>query len=184
VPNPPRRLSRRTALRTAALAAGAAAVPILATGCQDEPDRSGTPGATEGPGGGSQPPPSSDPAVVAALTTAATQVEQLALRYSAVGQAFPALRPQLANGVSFHAAHVTKLKEVGGFEPAQPGKLPPLPKTAAAALADLAGREQKLSVAHATAAGKVSGEPARLLAMLAASESQLAASLTKKRAAR
>ncbi|MDT7593910.1 MAG: hypothetical protein QOH45_3441, partial [Pseudonocardiales bacterium] len=85
MPNPPRRLSRRTALRTAALAAGAAAVLILATGCQDEPDRSGTPGATEGPGGGSQPPPSSDPAVVAALTTAATQIEQLALRYGAVG---------------------------------------------------------------------------------------------------
>jgi hypothetical protein len=55
---------------------------------------------------------------------------------------------------------------------------------AAAALADLAGREQQLSVAHATAAGKVSGEPARLLAMVAAAESQLAASLTKKRAAR
>jgi hypothetical protein len=169
-------------LRTAALATGVAAVPVLATGCQDTPDRSGTPGVTEGLGGTSQPPPSTDPAVVAALTTAATQIEQLALRYSAVGQAFPALRAQLANGVSFHAAHVAKLKEVGGFEPPQPGALPALPKAAAAALADLAGREQKLSVAHATAAAKVPGQAARLLAMVAAAESQLAITLTKKRA--
>ena len=178
----PASLSRRTALRTAALAAGSAA---LLTGCDDEPDRSGTPGATETPGATSQPPPSTDPAIVAALMTAATQVEQLTLRYSTISQAFPTLRNQLATGVKHHASHVARLKEVGGSEPAQPGKLPALPKTATAALADLASREQKLSVAHATAAAKVTGQAARLLAMVAASESQLAATLTPpKKAAR
>jgi hypothetical protein len=160
--------------------AGAA---TLLTGCDDAKDHSGTPGVTEGPGGDTPPPPSTDPVVVAALTMAATQVEQLSLRYSAVSQAFPKLRPLLAAGVKNHAAQVAKLKEVGDFEPLQSGKLPPLPATASAALADLAGREQKLSVAHATAAVKVSGEAACLLAMLAAGESQLAATLSKKKAA-
>jgi hypothetical protein len=171
-------------LKTAALAAGAVAVGVLATGCQDTTDKSGTPGVTAGTGGTAQPPPSTDPAVVAALTTAATQIKQVAQRYSAVGQAYPALRAQLANGVSFHAAHLAKLKEVGGFEPPQPAALPPLPKTAAAAVADLAGREQKLSVTHATAAVKVPGQAARLLAMIAAAESQLAVTITRKQAAR
>jgi hypothetical protein len=182
VPNDRRRLSRRTALRTAFLATGVVAVPLVATGCEDTPDRSGTPGVTEGPDGTAQPPPSTDPAVVAALTTAATQVKQLALRYGAVTQAFPALGAPLANGVSFHAAHLAKLKALGGIDPPEPGKLPALPKTAAAALADLASREQKLSVTHATAAATVTGEAARLLAMVAAAESQLASTLTKKRA--
>ncbi|ADB32001.1 cell divisionftsk/spoiiie [Kribbella flavida DSM 17836] len=181
MPNDARRLSRRTALRTAALVAGAAA---LASGCDDEPDRSGTPGASTGPDGSVQAPePSADPEVVAALTTAATQIQQLALRYSSTSQTFPALRTRLSSGVRSHAAHVAKLKELGGFEPPQPGKLPPLPKASAAALADLASREQRLSVAHATAAAKLTGPPARLLATIAASESQLAAVLTAKKAA-
>jgi hypothetical protein len=161
-----------------------AASATLLTGCEDDKDHSGTPGVTDPPGGPTPPPPSTDPVVVAALTTAATQVEQLSLRYSAVSQAYPKLRTQLAAGVTNHAAQFAKLKEVGGFVPPQPGKLPALPATAAAALADLAGREQKLSVAHATAAAKVSGEAARLLAMLAAAQSQLAATLTSKKAAR
>lgn len=184
MPNDPLRLSRRTALRTAALAAGAAVgAAVLVTGCDDEPDRSGTPGATAGPGGTSQP-PSTDPAVVTALLTAATQIAQQALRYSSVTQTYPALRTQLSAGVQHHASQVARLKEVAGAEPAQPGKLPALPKTAAAALADLAAREQKLSVTHATAAGKLTGQAARLLAMIAAGESQLATTLTKKKAAR
>lgn len=150
----------------------------LLTACEDAKDKTGTPGVTEGPGGPTPPPPSTDPVVVAALTAAATQVQQLSLRYSAISQAFPKLRAQLATGVKLHAAQTAELKKVGGFEPPQPGKLPALPKDAAAALADLAGREQKLSVSHATAAVQVSGEAARLLAMLAASESQLAATFT------
>jgi alkanesulfonate monooxygenase SsuD/methylene tetrahydromethanopterin reductase-like flavin-dependent oxidoreductase (luciferase family) len=180
VPTDPFRLSRRTALRAAALAAGAAAV---LAGCDSAPDRSGTPGSTEDPNVTPQPPPpSSDPVIVAALQIAATQVQQLALRYSTVTQKFPALRNQLSTGVNFHASHLAKLKETGALKPAQPGKLPPLPTSSAAALADLASREQKLCVAHATAAAKLSGQAARLLASIAASESQLAATLSRKAA--
>jgi hypothetical protein len=51
-------------------------------------------------------------------------------------------------------------------------------------VADLAAREQKLSVAHATAAVRVSGPAARLLASIAASEAQLAATLARKPVAR
>lgn len=155
-----------------------AASATLLTGCEDAKDKTGTPGVTDPPGGSTPPAPSTNPVVVAALTAAATQVEQLSLRYSAVGQAFPNLRTQLAAGVKIHAAQSAELKKVGGFEPPQPGKLPALPKDAAGALAELAGREQRLSVSHAAAAVKVSGEAARLLAMLAAGESQLAATLT------
>ncbi|HEU4947875.1 MAG TPA: cell division protein FtsK [Kribbella sp.] len=175
------RLSRRTALRTAALAASAAG---LMAGCKDEPDRSGTPGATEDTQGPGQSTPSTDPVIVAALRTAATQVQQLSLRYNTIGQSFPSLRSQLATGVRYHAAHLARLKELGGVKPGQPGKLPPPPKGSASALAELAAREQRLSVAHATAAAKVSGPAARLLASIAASENQLAASLLKKKAAR
>jgi hypothetical protein len=176
-------LSRRTALRAAALAAGTATVVAAASGCDDSPGSSGTPGASKGADGKGDKTtePSTDPAVVAALTLAATQVTQLSLRYSSVGQAYPALRSQLAPGVTFHAEHVAKLKEAAGSEPPQAGKLPPLPKGAAAALADLAVREQKASIAHAVAASKLSGAPARLLAMIAASENQLAAALTVKK---
>lgn len=155
----------------------------MLAGCDDKPDQPGTRGAAGGPDGTSQPAPSTDPAVVAALTTAAVQIAQLALRYSEVGRAFPAVRAQLSPGVRLHAAHLAKLKEVSGAEPPQPGKLPALPKAAAAAVADLATREQKLAVDHAVAAAKLSGTPARLLAMVAASESQLAATLTKKKQA-
>jgi hypothetical protein len=118
--------------------------------------------------------------IVAALQTAATQVQQLALRYSTVSQKFPALRTQLSTGVKYHASHLARLKQIGGLKPAQPGKLPPLPTSSSAALADLAGREQKLSVVHATAAAKLSGQAARVLASIAASESQLAATLSRK----
>jgi hypothetical protein len=181
VPNDPQLLSRRTALRAAALAAGTA---TLVAGCDDSPGQSGTQGATKGPDGMEQPPsPTKDPAVVAALSLAATQVAQLSLRYSSVRQAYPALRTQLATAVTYHADHAAKLKEAAGTEPALPGKLPAVPKDAAAALADLSSRELKLSVTHATAAVKLSGAPARLLAMVAASESQLAATLTKKKQA-
>ncbi|MEU0096421.1 cell division protein FtsK [Kribbella sp. NPDC006257] len=176
----PPRLPRRAVLRSAA---ALAATATLLTGCEDEKDKSGTPGTSEGPGSATPPPPSTDPAVVAALTVAATQVEQLSLRYSEVGQAYPKLRAQLAAGVKNHATQLAGLKEIGGFEPPQPGKLPALPGNAVAALADLASREQKLSVSHATAAAKVSGEAARVLAMLAAGESQLAALLTPRKKA-
>jgi hypothetical protein len=180
VPTDPLRLSRRTALRAAALAASTGAV---LAGCQDTPDRTGTPGSTEDPNSTQPPPsPSSDPVIVAALQTAATQVQQLALRYSTVSQKFPALRNQISTGANYHASHLARLKQIGALKPVQPGKLPPLPANSAAALADLAGREQKLSVVHATAAAKLSGQAARVLASIAASESQLAATLSRKAA--
>jgi len=182
VPDDPLRLSRRTALRTTALTAGAVAVlPMVLVGCDDEPARPGKTGGADGPDGTSQPAPSTDPAAVAALSMAADQIAQLALRYSSVRQTFPAVRSRLSPGLRLHAAHLAKLKEVSGAEPPQPGQLPPLPKTAAAAVADLATREQKLAVTHSVAAAKLSGTACRLLAMVAASESQLAATLTKKK---
>ncbi|TDO49896.1 hypothetical protein EV643_105124 [Kribbella sp. VKM Ac-2527] len=179
--NAPLLLSRRVALQSAALAAGV----VLVAGCDDAPAQTaGTPGASAGPDGSVESPtPSTDPAVVAALTTAAAQVVQIAQRYGSVSKTYPALRTQLTTAMKCRAAHLAKLTEVGGFETPQPVKPPALPKTAAAALAELMGREQKLSVAHATAATKLTGEPARLLAMLAASESQLAATLVVKKKA-
>jgi hypothetical protein len=177
VPTDSLRLSRRAVLRTAAIATGLSAV---LAGCDDEPHR--TPGSTEGPGGDSRPVPSTDPEIVAALQAAANQVQQLTLRYNAVGQAFPGLRARLATGVKYHASHLARLTELGGLQSPEPGKLPPLPKRSVKALAELAGREQALAVAHATAAAKLSGQAARLLASIAASESQLAATLTVKAA--
>lgn len=118
---------------------------------------------------------------MAALSLAATQVAQLSLRYSSISQAHPTLRPRLATGIRLHAAHFAELKKAAGTEPPRPGKLPAVPPTASAALADLAAREQKLAVAHSLEAAKLSGAPARLLAMLAASENQLATSLAPPR---
>jgi hypothetical protein len=177
VPTDSLRLSRRAALRTAAVVAGLSAV---LAGCDDEPHRES--GSSEDPGGDSRSVPSTDPEIVAALQAAANQVQQLALRYNAVGQTFPSLRARLATGVKYHASHLARLTELGGLQSPQPGKLPPLPKRSVKALAELAGREQALALAHATAAAKLSGQAARLLASIAASESQLAATLTMKAA--
>jgi hypothetical protein len=180
-------VARRTTLRAAALTAGTAA---LLAGCSDDPAEPGAggntqSGGTKGPDGTKQPEASTDPAVVAALSTAAGQVAQAAQRLSAASKTYPALAAQLATAAKYHAQHLAKLNEASGTAPAAVGKLPPLPKGSTAALADLASREQKLSVAHAVAAAKLSGPNARLLAMVAASETQLAASLTvKKKAAR
>ncbi|WBQ02542.1 cell division protein FtsK [Kribbella sp. CA-293567] len=190
-PEPPGRLAaalvgRRATLRAAALSAGAA---VLLAGCKDDPAQPG-PGATgtagggtKGPDGATQPEPSTDPAVVAAISTAAGQAAQAAQRLTAASKAYPALSAQLTTAAKYHAQHLAKLNELSGVAPAAVGKLPALPKSSAAALADLAGREQKLSVAHAAAAAKLSGVPARLLAMVAASEIQLASFLTVKKEA-
>jgi hypothetical protein len=120
------------------------------------------------------------------MSAAAGQVAQVAQRLTAASKLFPALRTQLTTAAKYHAQHLAKLNELSGTGPATAAPLPALPKGSAAALADLAAREQKLSVAHATAAAKLSGPNARLLAMVAAAESQLATSLTvkKKQAAR
>jgi hypothetical protein len=181
VPNEPLRLSRRAALATAALIPATA---VLA-GCDDAPGGSGTPGAAKNSESGrpAEETPSTDPVVVAALSTAAAQVTQLSLRYAGAGQKFPALRTRLAAGAKYHAAHLARLKETAGVQPAAAGKLPALPSTSAATLTDLAKREQAAAAAHAAAAAKLSGAPARLLAMIAAAETQLAVALTPKKKA-
>jgi hypothetical protein len=174
-------LSRRTTLRTVALSAG---TTTLLAGCKDDPGGA-TPGSgdtgngTKGPDGKTE--PSTDPAVVAAMSAAAGQVAQVAQRLTAASRLYPALRTQFATAAKYHAQHLAKLNEVSGTGPATAPPLPALPKGAEAALADLATREQKLSVAHATAASKLSGPNARLLAMIAAAESQLATSMTVKK---
>jgi hypothetical protein len=181
VPNESLRLPRRAALTMAAVASGAVAL----AGCKDEPGRSGTAdGTATGSGQPNAQSPSTDPVIVAALSAAATQVAQLSARYTTVGRKYPALRTKLAAGAKYHAAHLTRLRETAGVQPAQAAKLPPVPGTSSAALSDLARREKAAAAAHAAAAAKVSGPAARLLAMVAASERQLAASLLPKKAAR
>ncbi|MDX6282840.1 MAG: hypothetical protein QOH03_3911 [Kribbellaceae bacterium] len=173
-------VSRRATLRTVALSAGTTA---LLAGCKDdagEPTAGGSKsGSAKGPDG--KPEPSTDPAVVAAMSAAAGQVAQVAQRLTAASKLYPALRTQLTSAAKYHAQHLAKLNEVSGTGPATAAVLPALPKGSEAAMADLAAREQKLSVAHAVAAAKLSGPNARLLAMIAASESQLATSLTVKK---
>ncbi|MFI7060816.1 cell division protein FtsK [Kribbella sp. NPDC050124] len=179
MPNEPVRLSRRAALTTAALLPGA----VVLTACDDNPSGSGTPGAVNDSKSGqpAEETPSTDPVVVAALSAAAAQVTQLSLRYSTITRKFPAVRTQLAAGAKYHAAHLTRLKETAGVQAAAAGTAPVLPSTSAAALADLAKREKAAAVAHAAAAAKLAGAPARLLAMIAAAETQLAITLTPKK---
>jgi len=179
VPNEPLRLSRRAALTTAALVSGA----VVLTGCDDSPSRSGTPGATKNSGQPAEETPTTDPVIIAALGTAAALVTQLSLRYAGVSQKFPALRTQLAAGTKYHASHLARLKETPGVTPPAAAKLPAVPSTSAAALTDLAKREKAAAIAHAAAAAKVSGAPARLLAMIAAAETQLSTTLTPKKKA-
>ena len=154
----------------------AAVIAGLVTGCEDTPGPTGTarPGATSGTT------PSRDPVVVAALRTAATQIQQVADRYPAVVRRHPALRAQLAPAVQHRTAHLARLKELGGTAAPATGQPKPVPATAPAAVAELVAREQALAVAHATAAVKLSGEPARVLAMIAAGETQLAVTMNRR----
>jgi hypothetical protein len=189
VPNDPEPLTRwsaalvtrRTTLRTVALSAGTTA---LLAGCKEdsgEPAAGGGDTKSGGKGPDGKPEPSTDPAVVAAMSAAAGQVAQVAQRLTAASKLYPALSTQLTTAAKYHAQHLAKLNEVSGTGPSTVAALPALPKGSTAALADLATREQKLSVAHATAAAKLSGSNARLMAMVAAAESQLATSLTVKK---
>lgn len=177
MPNEPR-LSRRTVLATAAVVPGV----VTLAGCKEDAAGSGTPGAVNptSSGRGAGETPTVDPAVVAALSTAATQVSQLSLGYAGVSRKFPALRTQLAAGAKYHASHLAKLKETAGVAAAA-AKAPVVPSTSSAALTALAKQEKAAAIAHAAAAGKLSGASARLLAMIAASETQLATTLTPKK---
>jgi hypothetical protein len=157
---------------TAALVPGAVAL----TGCKDEPAAgAGTPGAVNGKPSTSQG-PAVDPAVVAALSGAATLVTQLSQLYATASRKFPVLRARLAAGAKYHASHLAKLKETQGVA-ARAAKAA-VPASSQAALAAIARQEKAAAVAHAAAAAKLSGAPARLLAEIAASETQLASTLT------
>ena len=176
---PERRLTRRAVVATAALVPGAA---VLA-GCKDDPSAgsgpSGTKGAVNGTTTSPDPAtetPTADPAVVAALSAAATQVTQLSQLYATASRKFPALRAQLAAGAKYHATHLAKLKETQGVT-AQATKAVVL-ATSQAAIAGIATQERAAATAHVAAAAKLSGAPARLLAEIAASETQLGATLT------
>jgi hypothetical protein len=173
-----RRLTRRAAVVTAALVPGA----VTLTGCKDDSAAgSGTPGAVNGGPSSSQGPaeetPTVDPAVAAALTVAATQVTQLSQLYANTSRKFPALRAQLAAGAKYHASHLVKLKETQGVA-AKAAKAVVVPASSVAALTTLAKQETIAAATNAAAAAKLSGAPARLLAEIAAAQTQLAATLT------
>jgi hypothetical protein len=179
VPIEPRSVSRRSLLVSAALVPGA----VTLAGCKDDPAGS-TPGAVNPSSSDrrAQETPTVDPAVVAALSTAATQVTRLSLAFAGAARKFPALRTQLAAGAKYHASHLAKLKETAGVA-ATAGQAPAVAATSSAALLNLANHEKAAAVAHAAAAAKMSGSPARLLAMIAAAETQLATTLTPKKKA-
>jgi hypothetical protein len=173
-----RRLTRRAAVVTAVLVPGAVAL----TGCKDDAAAgAGTPGAVNGGPSSSQNPagetPTADPAVVAALTVAATQVTQLSQLYANVSRKFPALRAQLAAGAKYHASHLVKLKETDGVA-AKAAKAVVVPTSSVAALTTLAKQEAVAAATNAAAAAKLSGAPARLLAEIAAAQTQLSSTLT------
>ncbi|HEY4572188.1 MAG TPA: cell division protein FtsK [Kribbella sp.] len=171
------RLTRRAVVVTAALLPGAVAL----TGCKDDPGAgSGTPGAVNGTRssqGSAGETPTVDAAVVAALSTAATQVTLLSQLYATTSRKFPALRTRLAAGAKYHANHLAKLEETEGVA-AKAVKAPVAPGTSVAALAAIAKQEKAMATAHAAAAAKLSGPPARLLATIAAAEVQLGATLS------
>lgn len=156
--------------RTVLLAAAGAIVAL--TGCDDVRSGGSTPSGSAGASG--SPTPSHDPAVVAAAGAAAGQLQQMVAQYTAVARRHPSLKTQLATAQAHRAGQLARLRRMGAPAP-RPVKLaakpPAQPKLA---LRDLASREQKLSVAHATAASALSGEAARVLASIAAAEAQLA----------
>jgi hypothetical protein len=171
-------VSRAHSRRAVVLAAGAAvtlaACDDVGLGGSPTPGRSGRSGS---------PGPTRDPAEVAALGAAAQQLRQLTNRYAAVAKRYPALAMRLAKPRALHDAHLARLRALGGA-PSTLAAAKPVPPTATAALAELVATEQRLAVAHATAAAARSGQAARLLAMIAASQTQLAVSLGRKAAGR
>jgi hypothetical protein len=163
----------------------AALVPaaVALAGCNDNPATEAGTSGTRSPGsttsaspGVAEETPAVDPAVVAALSAAATQVTQLSQLYASASRKFPALRGALAAGAKYHVSHLAKLKETPGVAAtaAAPVAVPAKAHTAQFAIA---AREKAAAVAHAAAAVKLSGAPARLLAEIAAAETQLASTL-------
>lgn len=167
----PRPLSRRTAMLL-----GAGLTGLVVTGCEDTSPRGKSSGGSNG-----QTTPTRDPADVAALRTAAGNLQHLVARYDAVIRSHPPLRARLAGPRKLHTAHLTRLRSLGGVPATDKATAKPVPAQAAA-LAEIATTEQRLSVVHATAAAQRSGDVARLLAMIAASQTQIAATLRRKAA--
>lgn len=167
---------------TAALVPAAAAL----AGCNDNPaTEAGTSGTRSPRGtapaspGVAEETPTVDPAVVAALSAAATQVTQLSQFYASATRKFPALRAALAAGAKYHVSHLAKLKETPGVAAAKAAPVA-VPAKAHTAQFAIAAQEKAAAVAHAAAATKLSGAPARLLAEIAAAETQLAVTLGPK----
>jgi hypothetical protein len=165
---------RRTVLLTAAGAI------VALTACEDVRSGAGTPSGSAAVSG--SPTPSHDPAVVAAAGAAAGQIQQIVAQYTAVARRHPALKAQLATAQAHRAQHLARLRQLGAPAPKPAKATAKLPAQPTAALRDLASREQKLSVAHATAAAALSGPAARVLASIAAAEAQLAVTLSRTRA--
>ena len=167
-----RPLSRRLAVRL-----GAGGVGLLLVGCEDSAPRGvPSPGASTRGGPAS---PTRDPAELAALRVAAGELQSLIARYDAVARKHTGLRTRLAVPRKLHTVHLARLRDLGGVPAAAKPNTRPVP-AAAAALAELAATEQRLSVNHATAAAQRSGQAARLLAMIAASQTQVAVALRRK----
>jgi hypothetical protein len=182
-------VSRRTVVRSslgaAALAAGGTAVLSgLLSGCEDaEPgaEPSGS-GSRSGTGRTSDSGPTQDPAEVAALRAATAQLTVLSARYVAVQKRHPALATRLAGPRKLHDAHLARLRGLGGSVPAPKSAPRAVPPTTAKALAELVTTEQRLATAHAAAAAQRSGQAARVLASIAASQAQIAVALGRKAA--
>ena len=168
-----RPLSRRLAVRL-----GAGTVGVLLVGCEDSaPSGRSSPGASSRTGAAS---PTRDPAELAALRVVAGNLQTLVARYDAVSRRHPALRTRLAAPRKLHTVHLTRLRELGGVPGASKPTTRPVPRAAAAAIGELAATEQRLSVNHVTAAAQRSGQAARLLAMIAASQTQVAVALRRR----
>jgi len=158
---------------------GAGLVATL-SGCEDTPSGTGPSGSPVKPGKSAAGTPPRDPAELAALRSAATSLQQLGSRYDAMLRKHSALRPKLSGARALHTQHLARLKTLGGV-PA-PVKTPAkaVPAKSAAAVSELVGTEQRLAVAHATAASARSGPAARLLASIAASQTQIAVTLGRR----
>ena len=166
-------LSRRTVVRSAMLGTGLLAVAA----CED----AAPPGRPSGGGssGAGQTTPARDPAELAALRAAAGNLQRLTIRYDAILRRLPALGGLLAGPRKLHTAHLARLRALGATPAPVTSAPSAVPAKPAAALAELAGSEQRLAVAHATAATQRSGEAARVLAMIAASQTQVAVALSR-----
>jgi hypothetical protein len=136
---------------------------------------SGAPGAAPA----TPPPPRSADDLIRDASIAASR--QLTARYALVERHFPALRGQLAPPRAAHARQIAVLE--AGYQTPPPAsraaKSAPVtaPTSASAALPWLSAAESATSASRAPHIAAASGDLARLLASIAASEAAIAASL-------